>query len=196
MSSDHLHNQMQQVAQRVVNTIAHPRFATVTSVNPNDHSVKVTIEPEGIQTGWIPAMSSAIGNGWGVSHLHAVGDQVVFVPMENSPDHGVVLGGLYSNSQQPPKSPATPNADPTVAPSGELLMRHSSGTFLRFCSDGSIISSGAIWHHKGDFHVDGDVYDKHGSLDRLRSNYDAHTHGGVQSGGASTSAPNTHQDSE
>jgi len=39
---------------------------------------------------------------------------------------------------------------------------------------------------QGDLHVNGDVYDRHGSMDRLRRNYDAHVHGGVQPGGGDT----------
>ena len=36
---------------------------------------------------------------------------------------------------------------------------------------------------QGDLHVDGDVYDRHGPLDRLRQRYDGHTHpfGGLTS---------------
>jgi len=33
----------------------------------------------------------------------------------------------------------------------------------------------------GDLHVSGDVYDRQGSLARLRGHYDVHTHGGLGS---------------
>ncbi len=39
---------------------------------------------------------------------------------------------------------------------------------------------------KGDLHVNGDVYDRHGSLDRLRGNYNAHVHSDPQGGSVST----------
>jgi len=48
---------------------------------------------------------------------------------------------------------------------------HKSGSFVKLTNDGTV-------QVKGDLHVDGDVYDRHGSLDRLRQHYDAHTHGG------------------
>jgi hypothetical protein len=60
-----------------------------------------------------------------------------------------------------------------------LWLVHQSGSFLKLVADGTI-------RINGDVHVNGDVYDKHGSLDRLRRNYDAHVHGGVFPGGADT----------
>lgn len=47
---------------------------------------------------------------------------------------------------------------------------HQSGSFLKLCNDGTV-------QIKGDLHVSGDVYDRNGSLDRLRQHYDIHTHG-------------------
>jgi hypothetical protein len=39
----------------------------------------------------------------------------------------------------------------------------------------------------GDLHVAGDVYDRQGSLSRLRSHYDSHTH--IDSRNGQTTAP-------
>jgi hypothetical protein len=60
---------------------------------------------------------------------------------------------------------------------------HQSGSFLKLCNDGKV-------YVNGDLHVNGDVYDRHGSLDRLRGNYDAHAHGNVTNGGGVTATTN------
>jgi phage baseplate assembly protein V len=49
----------------------------------------------------------------------------------------------------------------------------------------------AQWNLHADVHVNGDVFDFHGSLDRLRANYDAHRHAGVQPGTGVTGTTTT-----
>ena len=63
---------------------------------------------------------------------------------------------------------------PPAAPVGEFWLVHRSGSFLKLTNDGTV-------QINGDLHVNGDVYDRKGSLDRLRTRYDAHTHGGPKS---------------
>jgi len=66
-----------------------------------------------------------------------------------------------------------------AAPVGEFWLVHATGSFIKLCNDGSI-------QMQGDLRVAGDVYDRHGSLDRLRRHYDAHTHDDPQGGAVST----------
>ena len=84
--------------ERVVGSVAHDRHATVESVNPNNHSVKVRIQPEGILTGWIPCGSVAVGNASMVCPP-SPGDQVVVSPAEGDGDSWRVRPfSLYVNS--------------------------------------------------------------------------------------------------
>ena len=80
------------------------------------------------------------------------------------------------------------DAAPSGYPAGEFWLVHQSGSFLKLQNDGTV-------QVKGDLHVDGDVYDKHGSLDRLRGHYNSHVHPFVQPGGSNTPAT-TQQDPE
>ena len=92
------------------------------------------------------------------------------LPQDGEGEHGVIAGGAWSDASAAP-----------AAPVGELWLVHQSGSFVKLTNDGTV-------RVNGDLHVNGDVYDRHGSLDRLRGNYDAHTHGGVISGGSNTAA--------
>ena len=88
----------------------------------------------------------------------APGDQVLVVAQEGDAENGVILGACFSAPMPPPAS----------AP-GELLLVHASGASLRMGNDGTVRVT-------GDLIVDGEVSDRHGSLDRLRRLYDRHSH--------------------
>lgn len=139
-----------------------PRFGTVTSVDPAAATARVMLQPEGVLTGWLPVLSPWIGAGWGLSCPPSPGDQVLVLPQEGDAEHGVIVGRGFSDAQRPPPAPA-----------GELWLVHQSGSFVKLQNDGTI-------QINGDLHVNGDVFDRRGSLDRLRQHYDVHTHAGGQ----------------
>lgn len=144
------------------------RFGTVASYDPARATARVRLQPEGVLTGWLPVLSPWVGAGWGVVASLAPGDQVLVLAQEGDADHGVIAGAAFSRAAPPP---------PVAA--GELVLRHGSGTTLRLANDGTV-------RIIGDLHVDGDVYDRIGPLDRLRQHYNGHSHGGP---GSPTSAP-------
>lgn len=147
-----------------------PRFATVTSVNPAAATARVTLQPEGVLSGWLPVLSPWIGSGWGMYCPPSPGDQVLVVAQEGNAEHGLIIGRAFSNRQAPPATPV-----------GELWFVHSSGSFIKLVNDGTI-------EMRGDLHVVGEVYDKQGPLSRLRSHYDTHTH--TDSRGGTTTVAN------
>jgi hypothetical protein len=59
---------------------------------------------------------------------------------------------------------------------------HRSGSFIKLQNDGTI-------QMHGDLHVTGDVYDRQGSLSRLRGHYDAHTHTDSRGGTTTVASP-------
>ena len=144
------------------------RFGIVTSVDPARSAARVALQPEGVVTGWLPVLSAWVGAGWGMACPPSPGDQVLVLAQEGESDHGVIVGRAWSDA-----------ARAVGAPVGELWLVHASGSFVKLCNDGSI-------RMQGDLHVAGDVYDRNGSLDRLRQHYDAHTHQDPQGGVVST----------
>lgn len=148
-----------------------PRFATVTSVNASAATVRVTLQPEGVLTGWLPVLSSWIGAGWGMYAPPSPGDQVLVLAQEGEAEHGVIIGGAFSSTQTPPATPV-----------GELWLVHCSGSFIKLQNDGTI-------QMHGDLHVGGDIYDRQGSLSRLRGHYNAHTHSDSRGGSTTVAYP-------
>ena len=147
-----------------------PRFGVVTSVDTNSACARVTLQPEGVLSGWLPILSPWVGAGWGLVCLPSQGDQVMVLAQEGNAEHGVIVGAAFSTTQLPP-----------AAPVGEFWLVHSSGSFIKLQNDGTI-------RMNGDVHVNGDVYDSHGRLSGLRAHYDGHTH--VDSRGGTTSVAN------
>ena len=135
-----------------------PRFGLVTSVDPATATARVTLQPEGVLTGWLPVLTPWAGNGWGLFCPPSPGDQVLVIPQEGDAENGLVLASSWSDQNAPPPTP-----------SGEFWIVHSSGSFIKLTNDGTI-------QVKGDIHVAGDVYDSHGPLSALRSHYNAHVH--------------------
>lgn len=151
--------------------IGQPRFGTVSSVDPTAGTVRVQLQPEQVLTGWLPVLSPWIGAGWGLSCPPSPGDQVLVLPQEGNAEHGLVIGRAWSQSVAPPPTPV-----------GELWLTHQSGSYMRLLNDGTIAM-------KGDLHVDGDVYDRHGSLAALRGHYNEHRHADPQGGVSDLPSP-------
>ena len=156
---ERLLNALKAHAGALDQTVGQPRFGVVSSVDPDSGCARVLLQPEAVLTGWLPVLSPWAGSGWGLVCPPLPGDQVLVIPQEGDAEHGVIVGRAFSDTQRPP-----------AAPAGELWMVHQSGSFLKLQNDGSV-------QINGDLHVNGDVFDKVGSLDRLRQRYNIHTHG-------------------
>jgi phage baseplate assembly protein gpV len=184
---DHI---MQRVEGRI-DAMARPRFATVTSYNPADHTAKLTIQPEGTQTGWVPMPSGTAGGGGAVSGP-AIGQQVMTIPQDGFAEHPVVVAAYHSDENPPPQGQTAINTGggaPTLTPtqSQEHMIVIPGGAQFRMMTDGSFMLVGTL-NLQGPMNIhgnvtitggnlvvsQGDVSDKHGSLDRLRGNYNTH----------------------
>lgn len=109
-----------------------PRFGIVTSVDPAGYTARVSLQPEGVLTGWLPILSPWIGAGWGIVCPPSPGDQVLVLPQEGDAEHGVIVGRNYSDRQRPASGSNGP------VPAGELHIVHATGTRLRLGNDGSV----------------------------------------------------------
>jgi phage gp45-like len=89
-----------------------------------------------------------------------------------------------------------------VLAEGEIAMHDDLGQSVHLTRTGTVINGGGmpltiinapIVTQNGDLHVTGDIIDQTGTnahtVAQMRSIYNAHTHGGVQSGSAHTSTP-------
>ncbi len=151
--------------------LGQPRFGVVSSVDPANGSVRVRLQPDGLVTGWLPVLSWWVGAGWGASCPPSPGDQVLVVPQEGDVTQGAVVARGWSEASPAPATPV-----------GELWLTHRSGSYLRLLNDGTVSV-------RGDLHVEGDVFDRRGSLDRLRQHFNQHQHADPQGGLTDTAKP-------
>lgn len=147
------------------------KYGTVTSVNAQNGTARVLIQPDAVLSGWLPILTHWLGSGWGMVCPPSPGDQVLVIPQEGDMEQGVIVGGVFSRRQMPP-----------VAPVGEFWLVHQTGSSFKLCNDGTIRIT-------GDLHVNGDIYDRSGALSGLRGHYNVHTHPIGPSGETGTPTP-------
>lgn len=112
---------------RVMKTYSKNRVGTVTSYDPKTHMVKVAFQPRGNESGWIPVSAHHMGDGFGVMIGPAVGDQLEIGFQEGDPDTPRVIGRYHSDKDKPPQ-----------IKSGEILLKHKSGSTIMFKEDGTV----------------------------------------------------------
>jgi hypothetical protein len=85
------------------------RHGLVTSYDPKNHLAKVTFQPEGQESGWLPIETGHIGNGYGIAtglqpgDGESSGDQVVVRFQENDFEGGKIVQRVHSDDQPPPE---------------------------------------------------------------------------------------------
>ena len=165
------------------------RHAIVAAVNPNDHTVRVTLDDAGTLSGGLP-MGHMAGGGWSCVCLPQPGQQVFLAPDMGDQSHGVVLG-IVPSSLNPPGQVTpyygTGQAQPQAFTPGEITLLHSSGASVRLTgSAGSpVIEIIGTFKIQGDLLVSGDISDQngqHGTLAAFRADYDEHHHTQVKAG--------------
>jgi phage baseplate assembly protein V len=127
-----LTNVMRREAERVAATVAQTRMGIVSGYDPNRHAVKLRLQPEGHETGWIPWGSLAAGNGWGIFVPPTLGMQAVVAFQEGNSETGVVVAAVYSDDDRAVVEGLG------GAPSGEIWFVHKSGARVRLTDDGTI----------------------------------------------------------
>ena len=150
------------------------RFALVSSFDPLNYAAKVQVQPENVLSGWLPVLSPWVGAGWGLSAPLTPGDQVLVIAQEGDPEHGVIIGCVWS-AVDPPAG----------APSGEMWLQHKSGSSIKLLNDGSIVLQAPTVKIIGNLLVSGDISDQsnaHGAVAALRNAHDTHMHADPQGG--------------
>ncbi|WP_408872294.1 baseplate assembly protein [Gluconobacter roseus] len=125
---------------------AHTMFGIVSAVDPVNHAVKVRIQPENVETGWIPDAGGVHAGDLRIACPSSPGTHVVLQPVEGDGEHLVVTGCVFDTVVMAPVSPFTGSA----AQPGELLVRGGCGRPPVSSSGSSgAISSEAGWLHIG-----------------------------------------------
>lgn len=152
------------------------RHALVTSVDPVAHAVKVSIQPEGIESGWIPDGTLAAATGLRIACPTEIGSQVLVIPVEGDAEHPVLVAKVFDVTIAPPKSPATGK----TVQAGEIGLFLGNGNYVHLTDDGIYI--------RGTVYIDGNLSI---SGDAVASGVSvvSHVHTGVETGDSTTGAP-------
>lgn len=171
---------IKKVAQGIVGQMGVPRIGLVQSYDPNTYTARVTIQPEGNLSGWLPIISPWVGPNWGFVCPLVIGQQVLTIPDTGDHENGIIVGAIFNDEDTAPNIPA-----------GELMLKHQSGAFLRFHNNGQIevnaaagILSTGPWTHTGDMMVSGEVYRGYGGGDQVSLGQHTHNQGSDSHGDA------------
>jgi len=121
--------------------IAHAVHGIVSAVDPSSHAVKVRLQPEDIETGWLPDTALALAGDLQLASPCSLGSHVLLIPIEGNGESYVIASSLFDVVALPPVSPVTGK----VAQPGELLIRAGRGAK----SQSAEPDKEAAWFHLG-----------------------------------------------
>ena len=122
-----LQNMIRLQVERVLARKISSRRGTVTSYDPNTYSVNVSIQPEGVATGFIPFAANWAGNGWGMYAPPSIGQQVNVIFSNGNTNAGWAESCFFTNADAP-----------TTVQSGELWLLHAKGGFWPLLNHGEV----------------------------------------------------------
>jgi hypothetical protein len=108
MSGD-LENLILSTIERYMASRYSERHGLVTSYDPERYLAKVTFQPEGQESGWLPIETGHIGNGFGVAvglqpgDGKSSGDQVIVRYQEGDFESGKIVQRVHSDNDRPPQ---------------------------------------------------------------------------------------------
>lgn len=164
MSAGRQTNQMRMQALLAMGALGKPKHGLVTSYDGSAgaNRVKVMLQPEGIETGWLPITTLMAGQGFGAYFGPSQGDQATVLFQEGDREVGFCIGFLGSDADPPP-----------AVQSGEIHLIAKTGQFVKLLADGTIdaqadanttltltpggtITSKGTWNHTGTFTASGE----------------------------------------
>lgn len=127
MSGARHQNHMRMQAALAQGLVGKPKGGLVTDYDPDHYAVKVMLQPENIETGWLTIETAMAGNGYGIYAAPTNGDQAMVSFLEGDKEVGWCTGFLPNDVDQPPSVPA-----------GQIWVLHKDGAFLKFLPDGVV----------------------------------------------------------
>lgn len=104
-----LENQVFMMVERYMASRYSERHGLVTAFDPKTYTAKVTFQPEGQESGWLPIETGHIGGNYGIAigltpgDGKATGDQVIVRYQEGDFESGKIVQRVHSDSDQPPQ---------------------------------------------------------------------------------------------
>ena len=111
------------VAAAFANRSAHAVLGIVSAVDPVNHAIKVRIQPDNVETGWIPDVAGVQAGNLRVSCPSEPGTHVALLPLEGDGEHLIAIGAVFDTVVTAPVSPLDGQA---IQP-GTMLIRAGCG---------------------------------------------------------------------
>ncbi len=185
---------IKRVVADMLNLQAKTQYGTITAYNPEDYTVKVLLQPEGVETGWIALTAPWSGNGLGA----------VFGPMPGTACRVDFAGGVAEAAIAGGRI-FDANNPPPVVQAGQGAIVDKAGSYARFNGDGTVTWGASVgitsttpllkqvgnMEVTGNLQVDqnviaaGDISDQngaHGTVGALRNAHNGHDHSDPQGG--------------
>ena len=174
---DRLLNAIKLHADGAAQNSAQPRLGTITSYDPVNCAARVTIQPEGVLSGWLPVGCAGVGASCMIVGPQ-IGDQVLLTPQEGDAEQLHISHRVFSTVSMPPTAVGT--RKPVQA--GEIAAFHSSGSYFHLSNDGNVWLqahgqlnvTAPLTLVTGDVHVTGAVIAGYGGADQV--GLQTHTH--------------------
>jgi len=131
-------------AAAVALRVAHAVHGIVSAVDPVNHAVKVKVQPDNVETGWIADACGVSAGDLRISRPSCVGTHVILLPSEGDAEHLSLVGVVFDTVVVPPVSPQTGE----VAQPGEMLVKAGCGVppVANGDSVGNATRSAPWWH--------------------------------------------------
>lgn len=111
------------LAAAQTNRMAHAVFGIVSAVDPTNHAIKVRVQPENIETGWMPDVSGVQSGDLRIACPSSIGTHVVLIPIEGDAEQFITVGALFDAVVAPPHVPGTGR----VIQPGEWMVKAGCG---------------------------------------------------------------------
>lgn len=177
MSGD-IEELVRRIVDQTLSRQPHPQSAVISAYDPNRHAVKATLQPQNVESGWMPIATAHVGNGFGLAIGPQIGDQIIVGFHEGDIDSPFMMGRLHSDQERPP-----------VAQAGEIVLQSASGFLLKVAADGTV----SLTTNGHDLTINAGGGNIHLNSAKLFHNAkdvgDDHKHGGITVGGQNTDVP-------
>lgn len=121
---------IKRIVGEYLSQFVRPKYGTVTSYDPGTYRVKVLLQPEEIETGWIQVAAPMVGNNFGVVFGPSPGDLVRIDFLDGSAQAAVMGNRFFHDGVTPPH----------VEP-GEIQMVGSAGLRIHMEQSGKMTLS-------------------------------------------------------
>lgn len=169
---------IKRIVGEYLSQFVRPKYGTITSYDPNTYRVKVMLQPEQIETGWVQLSAPFVGKGFGAVFGPSIGDLVRIDFLDGSAQAAVVGGRFFNDGAQPP-----------AVQSGAAILTDVSGSTITLDGKGGIQiqTNGGT----GTITLSAEKQIKISAPDvQIQGiNFSTHVHGGVTPGGANTTSP-------